>query len=788
MRPVRITAEGFVSHRKAAVLDVDGADFFSLSGPTGSGKSSLVDAMIFALYGRIPRLGAREVEPVITSGADRARVSFEFEVDGTSYTAVRVAQRKTGGGASVTEARLESGELNVASGADQVTRSIEELIGLRFEDFNRTVVLPQGEFAFFLTAPGAKKQALLRAVLGLDVYQEVGRLAKERAVAADAVAERVRIDLEALEVPDESARVAASERVEALETLSSDVTSLEAALAASSEAVVAAAAAKDQLARSVALLKGLAPPDGLDERSRMTLEAREEFAEADAANTKAEGELEGLKARLTALPTTDEVALLRKARARHEVLSARLESEDLSDAERLVGETEAATAAAASRLEEAESALASARMAHAAHAVRSGLVVGERCPVCDVPVSAVPEADEVIDLRSLESAVDAARKQTASAREAEGSARAAHARIDAEWAQLSDERERLATDLADSPDDARLEAMTVEIEELRRAVEISAGLLEAATLRLERARRSLEDLTDSEQSMRRELTAAQLSVAQLGPPVPESDDVIVQWKELVSWRQAKLEELDSASVDASASLEVALAKESADRRVIVEALDSASIEAAAPYLAAVESEVTKARHAVAAHREALGRQEKLIADLKATEERAGVAKALARHMGAAGFERWLMAGALTGLVDGANHLIRAHGMLDERYTLRSDDKGTFSVVDHHEAGEVRSVATLSGGETFVLSLALALSLAEAVSAAGGVRLETIILDEGFGSLSDEPLDTVASVLDELAGRGLTVGVITHVKELAALAPVRFEVSKGPSGSKVVQAS
>ncbi|HIE21479.1 MAG TPA: SMC family ATPase, partial [Acidimicrobiia bacterium] len=89
---------------------------------------------------------------------------------------------------------------------------------------------------------------------------------------------------------------------------------------------------------------------------------------------------------------------------------------------------------------------------------------------------------------------------------------------------------------------------------------------------------------------------------------------------------------------------------------------------------------------------------------------------------------------------------------------------------------------------FLVSLALALALAEKVSAAGGASLEAIILDEGFGSLDDESLDTVASVLEGLTANGLMVGVITHVKELASRAPDRFEVIAGAAGAEVRRVS
>jgi exonuclease SbcC len=141
-----------------------------------------------------------------------------------------------------------------------------------------------------------------------------------------------------------------------------------------------------------------------------------------------------------------------------------------------------------------------------------------------------------------------------------------------------------------------------------------------------------------------------------------------------------------------------------------------------------------------------------------------------------------MSGALNDLVSGANELL---GQLSgDGYSLHSDESGNFSIVDHRNADEMRSVSTLSGGETFLVSLALALSLAETLAAKGGSGLDAIILDEGFGTLDDESLDTVASVLEELTGRGLMVGVITHVKELAARAPVRYEVRREARGAAV----
>jgi len=163
---------------------------------------------------------------------------------------------------------------------------------------------------------------------------------------------------------------------------------------------------------------------------------------------------------------------------------------------------------------------------------------------------------------------------------------------------------------------------------------------------------------------------------------------------------------------------------------------------------------------------------------RARRERDGrVAKALANHLRANNFERWLLAEALDSLVDGASQILRE--LSAGQYDL-CHDKGEFSVVDHHDAGLRRAVRTLSGGETFQTSLALALALSEQLAglSTGPASLESILLDEGFGTLDAATLDTVAATLENLAARGdRMVGVVTHVGGLAERIPVRFEVRK-----------
>jgi len=128
-----------------------------------------------------------------------------------------------------------------------------------------------------------------------------------------------------------------------------------------------------------------------------------------------------------------------------------------------------------------------------------------------------------------------------------------------------------------------------------------------------------------------------------------------------------------------------------------------------------------------------------------------------------------------------------------RYTfLHSDAQGRhgargglgLDVFDEY-TGVRRPTKTLSGGESFMASLALALGLADVVTAeSGGVQLDTLFVDEGFGSLDPQSLDAVMTVLDELRRGGRTVGVISHVEELRTRIPTRLEVVSGREGSRM----
>lgn len=156
-------------------------------------------------------------------------------------------------------------------------------------------------------------------------------------------------------------------------------------------------------------------------------------------------------------------------------------------------------------------------------------------------------------------------------------------------------------------------------------------------------------------------------------------------------------------------------------------------------------------------------------------------------------ETFVLAAELEQIVDAANR--RLADMSSGRYRLRHTDTRAarnaasglgIEVLDAY-TGHARPAQSLSGGETFLASLALALGLAEVVTnRAGGLRLDTLFIDEGFGSLDAETLDLAMTTLDELRQGGRTVGVISHVEAMKEQLPAQLVVEASSAGPSVIR--
>ena len=192
MRPVRLDMDGFASFRDKTVLDFTDADFFALVGATGAGKSTVIDAITFALYGTVPRWNdQRVITPALAPTATRGVVRLIFDADGQRYAVAREARRSGGKTSRVSmhASRLErlhdpgdlDGEGDVLAAESEVTKAVESLLGLSYDHFTTCVALPQGKFAEFLHATPGDRQDILSSLLGYQLYDELQSRANSRA-------------------------------------------------------------------------------------------------------------------------------------------------------------------------------------------------------------------------------------------------------------------------------------------------------------------------------------------------------------------------------------------------------------------------------------------------------------------------------------------------------------------------------------------------------------------------------------------------------------------------------
>ncbi|MFQ5966022.1 MAG: AAA family ATPase [Acidimicrobiia bacterium] len=789
MRPKQLEVSGFIAFREPVVVDFSDADLFALTGATGAGKSSLIDAIVFALYGSVPRYGdKRAVAPLISVGKLEARVRFDFNVGPDEWTAVRVVRRRKDGGASTEEARLEHGDEVVAGTADEVTNAVEALLGLGFDHFIKSVVLPQGEFARFLHDRPAQRQALLRSLLDLGIFSEIRELAAHEAAA---LSERVR-GLEAraadLDFATSQARADAEKRVAALERLHERLAESEPEL----ERKIADAEATRKAARTAAeqasKLEGLEVPDEAQTLRNQSDTANHQLVISQADAKKATERLTAAESRRDSLGDRaelkdlwrgmEELTQIRKA---HSEVSASLEiaSSELISVRADAAESNSKLLAAREALEEAKS-------AHAAHGLAADLRMGDRCPVCRQVVTAIPTEVRAASLTAAQKGLRLVEDAHDSSEARKSAAEEKRARLEGRAHDLQERIDELERRLAGVPPRDELAAQVEAAEKADAELSDSRKSEIEAREAFAKHRTKQEQLEGNIDRLRKDFEQARDRVAKLDPPRPARDDPFHDWQQLAEWARARGDELTAEATEAeeaAARYEVE-AVELADkldefmREHGLEPTDVLSREKAS------FAELAEARHQLDRISEAASELEKIRIGIEKSTRRRATSEMLALHLRADRFEAWLLDEALRALVAGANELLTE--LSQGSYSLWLAGRG-FEVVDHRNADERRSVRTLSGGETFLVSLSLALSLSEQLSrlsTRGGSPMETIFLDEGFGTLDRESLDTVGGVIHELGARGRTVGIVTHVTELAEQVPVRFEVTKGAKTATV----
>ncbi len=787
MRPERLEIEGFTAFRERVEIDFSDADLFVLVGPTGSGKSSIIDAVIFALYGSIPRLRKGRVEPVISLGAQRARIRFEFSVGGTRYSATRVVQR-TKTGATTNEARLEGGSEDVI-GAAELTAAVEELLGLSYEHFTKSVVLPQGKFASFLLDGSSDRQALLRELLDLGRYARVRDLAVQRAQSSEVRAQSLRESLSRLE----------SVTQEAIDALDAHVAGLSEALewcAAERERLATAREERDEtkresdrLGKLAATLRGISEPGGL--------------RELDAAMTVALSEREAASQRLSEAIAAFDGAGAAAASAGDAVETARMiglveqqekVAERIADGTRKMSDLQAALVQSteesdklAREAEHARARFEELRTEQAAHVLRSTVAEGDPCPVCRRALTAehLEHTEPTGSLDEAESSATLSADAAATARERRVALETQLEQYTSQLARLRSEHDELALQL-DGHTRAEFETKQVEIAQARRRLDEAGKAVTEARGAVGKVDQRIGSLKDDASAFWTMLDRHRMSVTELEPPEVARKDLGVEWSAFLAWRDARLADVTSRVVSLGEKLETQNEAIDAIATGIAGRIASAGVEltsGADPYEQALVARATAVER-LERMRSDLDDKIEFAAALEGYEGDAVVARSLAGHLKVNGFERWLIEEVVHDLVVHANQ--RLEQLSGGAYAL-AVEKSEFVIIDRLNADERRAPETLSGGETFVVSLSLALSLADqmaAISMSGTARLESVFLDEGFGTLDAETLDTVAAVIHELGADGRTVGLITHVPELAQQIPVRFEVSKQAGGARV----
>jgi exonuclease SbcC len=807
VRPLKLSVEGFTSFRDRVEIDFSGLDLFAITGPTGSGKSSLIDAIVFALYGQVPRVGD-DYKQLISHGRERLSVMLEFSVGGQSYRVVRTArpdrpsqqrlERITGGAAEP-----------LADRAKEIRAEVERLLGLDYDGFTRSVVLPQGQFDAFLKGEPKERRKILVALLSLGVYERMQQLAHQRSAAARAEAEFLKRQLEA---DFAGATPEALERKRAdLEAAEAGARQAEASLGSLAEAAALAQQARAARKEQASLAQDRQGEEGRLQAATATLDG------AGQARKALDAELETLKAQqaahgfdearhaglLAAVPRAEQLSTLEEGvhRAAKAVVDGR---RDLDDARSAAAREEQALPALEKAEAEAREAERAARREkeaahreHATLALRQGLRPGDPCPVCAQPVKTVPKGEEPaleaveMKLGRAEADARAAQERLQQARLASGQSKAKAEGLARELEQ-AEAREREARALV-----AEARAALVEAG-FDAAAGDPAALVQGLATELQgldaaRKARAATDARLKETEQKRARLDAEVAAA------AAQRDVL----------QARISEIERKRREADEALQVAgkslgrLAARDGWGRLLPPPSGSDEADVVEGVRAERQREATAAqtraatlRLDVEATEKALVRAAELAERRAALEKDAALARTLADHLKAHELIAWIQEEALSRLAEAGSRHLRT--LSQNRYTLRLGS-GTeeaaaraeqdFFVVDAWNLDAVRSVRTLSGGETFLASLALALALAESLAelsteTRAADALESLFLDEGFGTLDADTLDSVVSALDTLHGGDRMVGIVTHVRELAERLPARLEVRKQDGAASV----
>lgn len=813
MRPHRLVVRGFRSYADEATFDFSDRSLVGVTGPIGSGKSTLLDAVAFSLYGQTPTVG-KQTKSLINQRQDSAHVEMWFGVADETWRAVRALRRKGQSAHSLEKySSLDGDRLELIEGEKAVNARVTELLGLDFHAFGRSALLAQNQFARFLDATGGERDAVLKGVFGLDRIEAVRDLAKSRRDAASRDLEeldRRRAEVEA----DRAALVVAkaelgprAEVAEAFEKAAKIEARITANAKANTDAKVNAEAAVAELAALASRLPSRTETGALLAASLADSDAvtaaEKELANATRDNTAAVKSLakaiEKGGDRETLARIEADVAKLRQldaavaeAKRTFETASMAVDAAaaEIESADKLLAKVTATAATAKTgagqavvELKTAEASLHDARHDEMAAALRSGIGPGDSCPVCGQEVARLAAAKRPASLRSAEKAVE---KATRLATEADAARTAAQkaltkataaaagtgVRVEeasaalglrkAEVAKLSKEHAKaLATVTAalgaTKPEEA-LAARRQALSDAETVLADKAALVSVAQESVAGAKAAFDERRTAMQKLATDVAALG---GTLGASIPSGPD-----RQTLSEALDTLRELwETRAAAAEDAVKEAATRLEATQRDKAQLHQDLAIAAKADFSEAriaAQAALATAKEKLAMLEERVARVVALEKENAATVSRLAVFSRLSDDLAPSKFVAFLLDEERVALAELAAD--RFEMLSGGRYRFSED--GSFDVVDLTAADAVRKPRSLSGGETFLASLALALALAEMVSRSGG-RLGAFFLDEGFGSLDAEHLDLAMEGVERIVaddGDRLVV-IVSHVPEL-----------------------
>ena len=885
MKPQALVMQAFGPFGGRQVLDfaeLGPYGFFLIHGPTGAGKTTILDAMAFALYGDTS--GAdREARDMRSDHADpalRTEVRLDFSVADKRYRVQRSPwqerPKRRGDGFTVENPSAALWDRSdtppgdptaegtpLATKPTDVTERVEQILGFRSVQFRQVVMLPQGKFQELLQSSGKEREEILQRLFRTERYRELQDALKAEAQTIEREVQQARADRTAIlrataaDDPDELGErlTQAIERAAQAEAAAAAAAAAEQAAQAELSGAQTIAARLDELAAAQADVDALAAEAAEVQALRAEVDLARRAEPLQALDRLVHDRRNDLTPRLLELEMA-EVALDKAADARRQAAAA-LDTETARGAQRLAlaaqvreltdmaaradelaqaqsnVDSAAATLATARQADERagreqRDTLAAARLAAEraaaelaeleaawsrgqAAVLSAALEPGVPCPVCgsaEHPRPAAADGElpgeaamldkraQVAELRRLcDETRDAADTAASAARRDLAGATAVHAGTVA----VFDERTRGVPDELREPAELarRLAAARDELSGLEQAWDraqaddrATSESLAGATAMLAEKRRRHDELAIEVAAVEAERLER---IGQAGFADEPAYFAARREPQELAQLVERVAAHDSDTKAAAARLRRAAAAAQGLERPDLDALTGRHALASG---AADEARDTRA--SLCAARDALARAADELARLQTAIGRQEISYAVAGRLARVAdgdndlrlsFQRYMLAAYLDDVLVVASERLAA--MTDGRYRLlrrQQGDKrralGLDLEVSDAYTGTRRPVSTLSGGETFQASLALALGLAEVVQRyEGGVKLDTVFVDEGFGSLDPDNLAAAVDTLIGLQTGGRLVGIISHVADLREQIEARLEVTTTRAGSR-----